>query len=67
MTMPEYGSEEWHDYVMSKFHESEMYNGNFDCRFKKAAEQLLGDILVSRPTTIIASDDPNGPPRYCSL
>ena len=30
MTMPAYGSEDWHDYVMSKFHDSEMYNGNRD-------------------------------------
>ena len=64
MTMPEYGSEDWHEYVMSKFHESEMYNGNpLTVGLRRVAEQLLGDILVSRPTTIIASDDPNGPGR----
>lgn len=64
MTMPEYGSEDWHDYVMSKFHDSEMYNGNpLTVGLRRVAEQLLGDILVSRPTTIIASDDPDGPGR----
>ena len=64
MTMPAYGSEDWHDYVMSKFHDSEMYNGNpLTVGLRRVAEQLLGDILVSRPTTIIASDDPNGPGR----
>ena len=54
MTMPAYGSEDWHDYVMSKFHDSEMYNGNpLTVGLRRVAEQLLGDILVSRPTNII--------------
>ena len=62
--VPEYGSPEWHDYVMSLFDKSEMYNGYpLTIGLRRFAEQLLGDILVSRPTTIIASDDPNGPGR----
>lgn len=60
----EYGSEGWHDYVMSKFHDSEMYNGNpLTTGLRRVAEELLGDILVSRPVHVIASDDPNGPGR----
>jgi len=63
-TSPAYGSEDWHDYVMSKFHKSEMYNGNpLTVGLRRVAEELLGDIIVSRPTTIVASDDPNGPGR----
>ena len=64
MTMPAYGCDEWHDYVMSKFHKSEMYNGNpLTTGLRRVAEELLGDILVSRPVHVIASDDPNGPGR----
>lgn len=60
----EYGSAGWHDYVMSKFHKSEMYNGNpLTTGLRRVAEELLGDILVSRPVQVIASDDPNGPGR----
>jgi hypothetical protein len=62
--IPEYGSDGWHDYVMDQFLDSEMYNGNpLTIGLRRVAEQLLGDIIVSRPTTIIASDDPNGPGR----
>lgn len=61
---PVYGSEEWNDYVMSKFHPSEMYNGNpLTTGLRRVAEELLGDIIVSRPVQVIASDDPNGPGR----
>jgi len=64
MTMPSYGSDEWNDYVMDKFHKSEMYNGNpLTVGLRRVAEELLGDIIVSRPTQVIASDDPNGPGR----
>jgi hypothetical protein len=64
MTMPAYGSSEWHDYVMSKFHDSEMYNGNpLTTGLRRVAEELLGDILVSRPVQVSASNDPNGPGR----
>lgn len=64
MTMPAYGSAEWHDYVMDKFHKSEMYNGNpLTTGLRRVAEELLGDILVSRPVQVLASNDPNGPGR----
>ncbi len=63
-SVPDYGSDEWHDYVMSRFHSSEMYNGNpLTTGLRRVAEELLGDILVSRPVHVIASDDPNGPGR----
>ncbi len=63
-TMPAYGSEDWNDYVMSKFHESEMYKGNpLTVGLRRVAEELLGDIIASRPVQIIASDDPNSPGR----
>jgi len=61
---PAYGSAEWHEYVMSLFDKTEMYNGNpLTTGLRRVAEELLGDILVSRPVQVIASDDPNGPGR----
>ena len=50
MTMPAYGSEDWHDYVMSKFHDSEMYNGNpLTVGLRRVAEQLLGVTIDKFP------------------
>jgi hypothetical protein len=62
--IPPYGSSEWNDFVMSKFEKSEMIDGNpLVHGLRRVAENLLGDIIASRPTQVIASDDPNGPGR----
>ena len=62
--LPPYGSKEWNDFVMAKFDDSELIDGNpLVHGLRRVAEDLLGDILVSRPTHVLASDDPNGPGR----
>lgn len=62
--IPDYGSSEWNDFVMSKFEPSEMIEGNpLVHGLRRVAEDLLGDIIASRPTHVIASNDPNGPGR----
>ena len=61
---PKYGSEGWNDYVMSKFHKNELFDGNPVCAgLRRVAEELLGDIVVSRPSQVWPSSDPNGPGR----
>ncbi|MHA2401436.1 MAG: hypothetical protein ACXADH_00475 [Candidatus Kariarchaeaceae archaeon] len=62
--MPTYGSEKWHDYVMSKFHKSELFDGNPVCAgLRRVAEELLGTIVVSRPTQVFPATDGDGPGR----
>jgi hypothetical protein len=62
--MPAYGSEKWHDYVMSKFHPSELFDGNPVCAgLRRVAEELLGTIVVSRPAQVWPATDPDGPGR----
>lgn len=61
---PKYGSLEWNDFILSKFEPSELIDGNPTCAgLRRVAEDMLGDIIVSRPTQVFASDDPNGPGR----
>jgi hypothetical protein len=61
---PVYGSEEWNDYVMSKFHKSELFDGNPVCAgLRRVAEELLGTIVVSRPAQVWPAMDTNGPGR----
>jgi len=61
---PRYGSKEWNDYILSKFEPSELIDGNPTCAgLRRVAEDVLGDIIVSRPTQVFASDDANGPGR----
>lgn len=61
---PKYGSKEWHDYILSKFDSSELIDGNPTCAgLRRVAEDELGDILISRPSQVFASDDANGPGR----
>jgi hypothetical protein len=62
--MPAYGSEDWHDFVMSKFHKSELFDGNPVCSgLRRVAEELLGTIIVSRPSQVWPATDTDGPGR----
>jgi len=63
-TMPAYGSEEWNDYVMSRFHKGELFDGNPVCAgLRRVAEELLGTIVVSRPSQVFPATDNDGPGR----
>tara|TARA_R110000751_G_scaffold87321_3_gene173160 strand:+ start:3378 stop:4142 length:765 start_codon:yes stop_codon:yes gene_type:complete len=61
---PAYGSEEWNDYVMDKFNKGELFDGNPTCAgLRRVAEELLGTIVVSRPSQVWPATDPDGPGR----
>lgn len=62
--MPAYGSEDWNDYVMSKFKKGEQFDGNPTCAgLRRVADELLGTIVVSRPSQVWPATDTNGPGR----
>ncbi len=62
--MPIYGSKEWSDFVMSQFEKGEMFDGNPTCAgLRRVAEELLGDIIVSRPSQVWPATNPDGPGR----
>lgn len=62
--MPAYGSENWNEYVMSKFEDRELIDGNPICAgLRRVAEEVLGTIVSSRPTQVFPATDPNGPGR----
>tara|TARA_Y100001973_G_C5134776_1_gene299720 strand:- start:242 stop:1009 length:768 start_codon:yes stop_codon:yes gene_type:complete len=64
MTMPAYGSEEWNDYVMSKFKDNEQFDGNPTCAgLRRVVDEVLGTVVSSRPTQVFPASDPNGPGR----
>jgi len=64
MTMPAYGSREWSDYIMSKFEDGELFDGNPTCAgLRRVAENVLGSIVSSRPSQVWPSTDTNGPGR----
>ena len=64
MTMPAYGSKEWNDYIMEKFEEHELFDGNPTCAgLRRVAEDVLGSIVSSRPSQVWPSTDVNGPGR----
>jgi len=64
MTMPAYGSQEWNDYVMDKFDRKDLIDGNPTCAgLRRVAEDVLGDIVSSRPSQVFPSTDTNGPGR----
>ena len=61
---PIYGSQEWHDFIMSKFEQRELVEGNPTCAgLRRVAEDVLGSIIVSRPSQVFPSTDVNGPGR----
>ena len=63
-TIPSYGSPEWNDYVMDKFDRRELIDGNPICAgLRRVAEELLGDIVSSRPSQVFPATDSNGPGR----
>jgi len=68
-TMPAYGSDEWDDFVMSRFKKGEVFsmpNGKptVSCAgLRRVAEELLGDIVVSRPSQVFPAMDVDGPGR----
>lgn len=62
---PSQFSPEWNDYVMSKFLSDELIEINGDkypnCYgLRRVTEELIGDIVESKPVNIIVSDDANG-------
>lgn len=62
--MPAYGSEDWNDYVMTKFNKSELFDGNPTCAgLRRVAEELLGTVVISRPSQVWPATDSNGPGR----
>ena len=64
MTMPVYGSQEWNDYVMDKFDRKDLIDGNPTCAgLRRVAEDVLGDIVSSRPSQVFPSTDVDGPGR----
>lgn len=64
MTMPAYGSQEWNDYVMDKFDRKDLIDGNPTCAgLRRVAEDVLGDIVSSRPSQVFPSTDVDGPGR----
>lgn len=65
---------EWHDYVMSKFQDYELVEINGDkypnCYgLRRVVELLIGDIIESRPTSLIVSADStsNNPGRVTCI
>lgn len=58
---PKYGSRAWHDFIMSQFHEDELFNG---CPkvdgLRRVAEEFLGEIVVSRPDLVDTPRSDNG-------
>tara|TARA_R100001163_G_C5060178_1_gene196946 strand:- start:1651 stop:2418 length:768 start_codon:yes stop_codon:yes gene_type:complete len=62
--MPEYGTKEWNDHVMSHFRKDELIDGNPICAgLRRVAAILLGDVIESGPDQIFPATDPNGPGR----
>lgn len=62
--MPAYGSENWNEYVMSKFEDRELIDGNPVCAgLRRVTEEVLGTIVSSRPTQVFPATDPDGPGR----
>ena len=61
---PIYGSQEWHEFIMSKFEKKELIDGNPTCAgLRRVAEDVLGSIIISRPSQVFPSTDQNGPGR----
>ena len=57
-------SAEWNEHVMGLFFESELFDGNPVCAgLRRVAEIVLGPIIKSGPTQVIAATDVDGPGR----
>lgn len=58
--VPMYNSPEWSDYVMTKFAEGEIYDGNPTVPgLRRVAEEVLGPIIVSGPVSLNAQHPEN--------
>jgi hypothetical protein len=63
-TTPIYGSKEWHEFIMSKFDDGELFDGNPTCAgLRRIVEDVLGPIISSGPCQVFPSQDANGPGR----
>lgn len=61
---PIYGSKEWHDWIMAKFEPSELFDGNPTCAgLRRVVEEVLGDVVVSRPSQVFPATCVDGPGR----
>ena len=62
--IPEYGSQEWNEYVMGHFHKDELIDGNPICAgLRRVAGLLLGEVIESGPDQVFPATDGNGPGR----
>ena len=61
---PLYGSKEWHDWIMAKFEPGELFDGNPTCAgLRRVVEEVLGSIVVSRPSQVFPATCIDGPGR----
>ena len=61
---PPYNSREWADYVMTKFHKSELIDGNPICAgLRRVSELMLGTVIESGPEQVFPSTDSDKPGR----
>jgi hypothetical protein len=61
---PQYGSKEWHEYIMSLFDDGELIGGNPTCAgLRRVAEEVLGSIISSGPSQVFPPQNENGPGR----
>jgi hypothetical protein len=59
--VPQYGSKQWSDYVLSLLEPDEIFNGNpLSHGLRRLSNLLLGSIISSRPVEVFPSMDPNG-------
>lgn len=63
-TIPDYGSENWENYVMKQFLPEELYEGNYPTLngMRRVCLKVLGNIVSSKPVQVI-SNLPNS--SYC--
>ncbi len=62
--VPEYGSQEWNEYVMGHFRKDELIDGNPICAgLRRVAGLLLGEVIESGPDQVFPATDGNGPGR----
>jgi hypothetical protein len=63
--MPDINGTGWHDYVMSQFAEGELEDGKYPNLFglRRVAEVLLGPVIQSGPTHIVAPSSETTPGR----
>lgn len=63
---PQYGSKQWHEYIMSRFDPEELFDGNPTCAgLRRVVEDVLGSIVSSGPSEVFVFPpaNENGPGR----